>query len=77
MVSSMIIYEIHDFISAFFWVSGTLKSELHAIISACRKTRLFVDHACLSLANLTLTITEVGVFFTSACILILQFNINF
>ncbi|KAG6587963.1 hypothetical protein SDJN03_16528, partial [Cucurbita argyrosperma subsp. sororia] len=40
--------------------SCTLKSELHAIISACRKTRLFVDHACLSLANLTLTITELG-----------------
>ncbi|XP_038879702.1 uncharacterized protein LOC120071467 [Benincasa hispida] len=40
--------------------SGTLNSELHAIISACRKTRLFVDQVCLSLANWTLTITELG-----------------
>ncbi|XP_050937762.1 uncharacterized protein LOC103500981 isoform X3 [Cucumis melo] len=40
--------------------SSTLNSELHAIISACRKTRLFIDQVCLSLANWTLTITEVG-----------------
>ncbi|XP_022145008.1 uncharacterized protein LOC111014535 isoform X2 [Momordica charantia] len=40
--------------------SCTLKSELRAIISACRKTRLFIDQVCLSLANQTLTITELG-----------------
>ncbi|XVF49186.1 hypothetical protein PTKIN_Ptkin03bG0248400 [Pterospermum kingtungense] len=40
--------------------SGIFKSELQAVISACRKTRSYVDQACNKLINQTVTIMDQG-----------------
>ncbi|KAJ9167821.1 hypothetical protein P3X46_019414 [Hevea brasiliensis] len=40
--------------------SYTFKSELQAVISACRKTRAFVDQFCFNLINQALTIVHQG-----------------
>lgn len=40
--------------------SSTFKSELKAVISACRMTRLYVDQFCYSLINEAVVIREVS-----------------
>ncbi|XWS26849.1 hypothetical protein CRYUN_Cryun26dG0065700 [Craigia yunnanensis] len=40
--------------------SGIFKSELQAVISACRKTRTYVDQICNNLINQTVTIMYLG-----------------
>ncbi|XP_038998204.1 tRNA(Ile)-lysidine synthase-like isoform X2 [Hibiscus syriacus] len=40
-------------------LSGTYKSELQAVISACRKTRIFVDQICSNLIKQTDTVMDV------------------
>ncbi|XP_022749822.1 uncharacterized protein LOC111299109 [Durio zibethinus] len=40
--------------------SGIFKSELQAVISACRKTRTYIDQICKNLINHTVTIMDQG-----------------
>ncbi|KAG2306910.1 hypothetical protein Bca4012_084134 [Brassica carinata] len=40
--------------------SGNFKSELQAVISECRRTRLFVDKVCTDLLKQTVTVTDKG-----------------
>ncbi|XP_023642743.1 uncharacterized protein LOC17893008 isoform X2 [Capsella rubella] len=40
--------------------SGNFKSELQAVISECRRTRLYVDKVCTDLINQTVTVTDKG-----------------
>ncbi|KAK8550263.1 hypothetical protein V6N13_118781 [Hibiscus sabdariffa] len=41
-------------------LSGTFKSELQAVISACRGTRIYVDQICSNLIKQTVTIMDQG-----------------
>ncbi|GMI92745.1 RASPBERRY 3 [Hibiscus trionum] len=41
-------------------LSGTFKSELQAVISACRRTRIYVDQICSNLIKQTVTIMDQG-----------------
>ncbi|XP_039071667.1 uncharacterized protein LOC120218835 isoform X2 [Hibiscus syriacus] len=41
-------------------LSGTFKSELQAVISACRRTRIYVDQICSNLIKQTVTVMDHG-----------------
>ena len=45
--------------------SGIFKSELQAIISACRKTRSFIDQVCYKLINQAVVVMDVSSLLTA------------
>lgn len=42
------------------YFSGSFKSELQAVISACRRTRSYVEHVCSNLINEAVTVMDVS-----------------
>lgn len=51
-------FHIFDYSISYF--SGSFKSELQAVISACRRTRSYVEYMCCNLINEAVTVMDVS-----------------